>query len=81
MFWINNKLFWKTALLKYVHTTLFYFTTPNSLPVTNEMLQPIMGNLTIEEAIETKKLYIVDLANLADLPCKVEELKNTVKIV
>ena len=45
------------------------------------MLQPIMGNLTIEEAIETKKLYIVDLANLADLPCKVEEMKNTVKIV
>ena len=64
-------------MLKCVNTILFYLT--NSLPVTNEMLQPIMDNLTIGEAIEMKKLYIVDLANLTDLPCK--EMKNTVIIV
>ena len=42
------------------------------------MLQSIMDNLTIEEAIEKKKLFITDLANLTDLPVKEEGSKKKV---
>ncbi|XP_071948707.1 allene oxide synthase-lipoxygenase protein-like [Antedon mediterranea] len=43
---------------------------PENFAVTNEMLQPILENMTIEQAIAKKVLFIVDYKILEDVPCK-----------
>ena len=42
------------------------------------MLQPFLENLTIEQAIEKKKLYIVNFEILKDLPCAYDKNKERV---
>ncbi|XP_071945339.1 polyunsaturated fatty acid 5-lipoxygenase-like [Antedon mediterranea] len=42
---------------------------PENFAVTNEMLQPILEHMTIEQAIAKKALFIVDYKVAADLPC------------
>lgn len=42
---------------------------PEKLPVTDEMLKPFMEGLSIDEAIRSKRLYIVDYSFLKDLEC------------
>ncbi|KAJ8045756.1 Arachidonate 5-lipoxygenase [Holothuria leucospilota] len=42
---------------------------PEKLAVTDEMLQPFMEGMTIEQAIEAKRLYIVDYSFLDGVEC------------
>ncbi|XP_022083391.1 allene oxide synthase-lipoxygenase protein-like isoform X2 [Acanthaster planci] len=42
---------------------------PHNLAVDDAMLKPLMENLTIQEAIDSKRLYILNYKILKDLPC------------
>lgn len=41
--------------------------------VTDTMLQPFLEGWPLHQVIEAKRLFIVDLEILQDLPCKSEE--------
>ena len=56
-------------ILYRINSVYCFILNPISFPVTDEMLQPIMENMTIEEAIQNKKLYIIDYTFLRDLQC------------
>ncbi|XP_033121661.1 allene oxide synthase-lipoxygenase protein-like [Anneissia japonica] len=49
---------------------------PENFAVTNEMLQPLLEEMTIDDAIEKKRLFIVDLKLMKNIKCTVET--NTV---
>lgn len=42
---------------------------PENFAVTQEMLPALLNDMTVEEAIETKRLYIVDYTFMKDLEC------------
>ncbi|XP_072043488.1 allene oxide synthase-lipoxygenase protein-like [Amphiura filiformis] len=42
---------------------------PKTFPVTDEMVQGILGGMTVNEAIGKKKLYMIHYGILKDLPC------------
>ncbi|XP_041479658.1 polyunsaturated fatty acid 5-lipoxygenase-like [Lytechinus variegatus] len=42
---------------------------PKRFAVTNEALQPLLENMTIDEALVYKRLFIIDYEFLRDLPC------------
>ncbi|XP_038045097.1 uncharacterized protein LOC119719671 [Patiria miniata] len=42
---------------------------PDNFAVNDEMLKPLLEDLTVQEAIDAKRLYIMDYKILKDLPC------------
>ncbi|XP_071482806.1 arachidonate 12-lipoxygenase, 12R-type-like, partial [Diadema antillarum] len=42
---------------------------PEKFPVTDDMLAPLLEGMTIAEALEKKRLFILDYEILKDLPC------------
>ncbi|XP_033121628.1 arachidonate 5-lipoxygenase-like, partial [Anneissia japonica] len=48
---------------------------PENFAVTNEMLQPLLEQMTIEDAIKKKRLFIVDLKVTKDIECTEQDRK------
>ncbi|XP_072043147.1 polyunsaturated fatty acid 5-lipoxygenase-like [Amphiura filiformis] len=68
--WREDSSFGAQRLAGINPTTLRLCTKiPETLPVTDEMLQDILGGMTINEAIDKKKLYMIDYGIFKDLPC------------
>ncbi|XP_072043149.1 allene oxide synthase-lipoxygenase protein-like [Amphiura filiformis] len=68
--WREDRSFGAQRLAGVNPTTLRLCTKiPETFPVTDEMLQDILGGMAINKAIEKKKLYMIDYGILKDLPC------------
>lgn len=51
-----------------------------SFKVTPEMVKPFLDGLTLEEAMEKKKIYIVNLKRLSDVMCRFNRVVSVMQI-
>ncbi|KAK6976133.1 allene oxide synthase-lipoxygenase protein [Biomphalaria glabrata] len=70
-FWTDDLSFARQRLASVNHSVIRLVThIPDKLPVTDDLVQPLLGGLTLKEAIHQKRLFICDLQILEDLPVK-----------
>ncbi|KAH9509996.1 hypothetical protein Btru_044801 [Bulinus truncatus] len=56
-------------------------TLPQKFPVTDDLVKPFLGGLTLQEAINQKRLFICDLQVLERLPVKENRMVGFIKLV
>ncbi|XP_059168642.1 allene oxide synthase-lipoxygenase protein-like isoform X2 [Physella acuta] len=69
--WSNDLYFGLQRVASLNHSLIKLVTEiPEKFPVTDELLKPLLEGLTIQEAIDQKKLFMCDLQLLEDLPVR-----------
>jgi arachidonate 5-lipoxygenase len=69
--WSNDLYFGLQRVASLNHSIIALVTEiPSKLPVTDELLKPLLEELTISEAISQKRLFICDLEILEGLPIR-----------
>ncbi|KAK7498738.1 hypothetical protein BaRGS_00010115, partial [Batillaria attramentaria] len=69
--WSNDLFFGLQRVCSLNHSLIELCTAiPEKLPVTDEMLKPLLQGLTLQEALDQKRLFICDLKILEGLPVR-----------
>ncbi|KAK3100682.1 hypothetical protein FSP39_023741 [Pinctada imbricata] len=78
----SNDIFFGWQRINSMNHSLVQLCTeiPDKLGVTDEMLRPFLEGWSLQQIIDAKRLFMVDLKVLEDLPCKSAEYKCPVPI-